>query len=183
MKIVIVAGSNRKEASSTRLAEYIKLIMESKGIQVSFIDLYKTALPFYSPDEINGEHEGLSVMKKAMQQADGIVLSSPEYHGSMTGVLKNALDHVGQDQIGGKAVLSVSSAGGAVGVSTLQHMQATVRNLHGINCPEWISIGGEQRISFMGPLDEGAMNPNLKLRIHKAIDTFLQLATVLGKRE
>lgn len=142
MKIVIIAGSNRKEATSTILAKALQAQMNLGSVETELFNLYETPLPFYSPDEIFNRHEGVRELQRLLMEADGIILTTPEYHGGMSGVLKNALDHMGQMHFSGKPVLSVSSAGGAVGVSSLQQMQATVRNLHGINSPEWISIGG-----------------------------------------
>lgn len=148
MKITMIAGSNQRAATSTRLAEYIKHLATLEGHQVILIDLYQTPLPFYSPDDANAGHEALEKLKEAMLEAEGIVLATPEYHSGISGVLKNALDHLGQDHFNNKVVLSVSSAGGAIAVSSLTQMQTIVRNLHGINCPDWLSIGGDQRKSF-----------------------------------
>jgi azobenzene reductase len=146
MKIAIVSGSNRAASSSKLLAKYAASKLEEKGCEVTFYDLFEKPVPFYFPDERNNINDAnLQLLAKTVSEADGIVLSSPEYHGGPTGVLKNALDHLGFDHFDGKIVLAMSSAGGAVGVSTLQQLQVIVRNVHGINCPEWISIGGDQR--------------------------------------
>ncbi|MCZ8512071.1 NAD(P)H-dependent oxidoreductase [Paenibacillus filicis] len=144
MNIAVIAGSNRKNATSTQLCRYIVKQLEEKGCQTKLFDLYAKPLPFYCPDEEQAD-ENVRALLRTLAEADGIILATSEYHGSITGVLKNALDFAGFDQFDGKIVLSVSSAGGAVGVSSLQHLQTIVRNVHGINCPEWISIGGAQR--------------------------------------
>ncbi|MDQ1909796.1 NADPH-dependent FMN reductase [Paenibacillus sp. GD4] len=171
MNIIILAGSNRKAATSTLLSHYIASQLKEKGVTARVFDLYEKPIPFYSPDTESSD-ANLLEMKEALLRADGIVLATPEYHGSMSGVLKNALDHVGFDYFDGKAVLSVSSAGGAVGVSSLQQLQTIVRNVHGINCPEWISIGGEQR-AFN---DNGEpADAKTKARVEKTITYFVKL--------
>jgi NAD(P)H-dependent FMN reductase len=92
--------------------------------------------------------------------------------------LKNALDFLGFDQFDSKAVLAVSSSGGAVGVSPLTHLQTIVRNLHGVNCPEWISIGGENR----GFTPDGEPeNEKVKERVNKVLAYFVNLALTLRK--
>ncbi|TJY40693.1 NAD(P)H-dependent oxidoreductase [Cohnella pontilimi] len=178
MNIVIIAGSNRKDSTSTRLAEYMGRLIRQQGHQAALFDLHVSPLPFYSPDESYVEHATLQQFKKAMLEADAVILSTPEYHGGMSGVLKNALDHLGQDHFSGKVVLSMSSAGGAVGVSSLQQMQAIVRNLHGINCPDWISIGGSQRRSFESGQDEYE-RPEIDDRLHRVLASFLNLARLV----
>jgi azobenzene reductase len=159
MNIVILAGSNRKEATSTKLCKYIERVLKSHNHHVRFFDLYESPLPLYSPDEdVDGEPQ-LVRMKQWFVEADAIILSTPEYHGGPTGVLKNALDHLGGEHFDGKPVLCCSSSGGAVGVGSLLQLQAIVRNVHGINCPEWISIGGEQR-----KFNDSGEPENLRLR-------------------
>lgn len=184
MNIAIIAGSNRKYSTSTQLTQYLKTLIEQKGHEVKLHDLYQSPLPFYSPDESYSDHEGLKQYKATLIWADAIVLATPEYHGSVSGVLKNALDFVGQDHFRGKPVLSVSSSGGAVGVSSLTQMQAMVRNMHGINCPEWISIGGDQRKSFEPGKDSYEINQGMEDRIHRVLTSFLGLTKLVrGKAE
>ncbi|WNR43545.1 NADPH-dependent FMN reductase [Paenibacillus roseipurpureus] len=176
MKITIIAGSNHGAATSTRLSQYIGHLASLEGHEVTLIDLYRSPLPFYTPEDRDNGHEGLVSFKQAMLAADGIVLATPEYHSGISGVLKNALDHVGQDHFKHKAVLSVSSSGGAVAVSSLTQLQTIVRNLHGINCPEWISIGGDQRKSFQGDSTFEHIQPDVDTRVRRAVRTFLTLA-------
>ncbi|GGD77467.1 NADPH-dependent FMN reductase [Paenibacillus nasutitermitis] len=176
MKVVIIAGSNRKDATSTRLAEHVEDLIRQRGHKVLLFSLYRSPLPFYSPVNSFQDHEGLSELKLAMLEADAVVLASPEYHGSISGVLKNALDHLGQDHFSGKPVLSISSSGGTVGISSLQQLQSIVRNLHGINSPEWLSIGGAQRKWFEMEQGNYEGGQDIDDRIHRVLGAFLQLA-------
>lgn len=175
MKVIAIAGSNRKGSSSTGLAKYIVAALRRQGVQADLFDLYQDPLPFFSPDQLHDDHEGLHRLKRMTAAADGIVLASPEYHGSISGVLKNALDHLSQDYFNGKPVLSVTSSGGPVGVSSLTQMQAIVRNLHGVNCPEWISISGEQSMLFAR--EAAAYMPEHPAldRVHGALHCFLDM--------
>lgn len=171
MHIVCVAGSNRKEATSTKLVRYLAASMEERGHKASVIDLYELPLPHYSPDDAE-IHVNVMHLRESVLTADAIVLATPEYHGSLSGVLKNAMDYLCFDHFNNKVVLSVSSAGGAVGVHSLTHLQTIVRNVHGINCPEWISIGGDAR-----QFTEGGrpVHDHIVERLHKTLDYFLKL--------
>jgi azobenzene reductase len=170
-QITIISGSNRNRATTTQLCAYLGNVLESKDCQVTLLDLYVLPLPLYSPDLVYDD-ANLALLKQSLNQADGIVLATPEYHGGPTGVLKNALDHVGFDQFDGKVVLSVSSTGGAVGVSSLQQLQTIVRNVHGINCPEWISIGGDQR-TFTA--DGEPENQKTRERVLRTVQYFVKM--------
>jgi azobenzene reductase len=182
MRITLITGSNHQAATSTRLTEYIQHLVQSHGHQATLIDLNKTPIPFYSPDDAHGGHEALEFLKRAMHEADSIVLATPEYHSGISGVLKNALDHLGQDHFHNKAVLSVSSSGGAVAVSSLTQLQTIVRNLHGINSPEWISIGGDQRKSFQTGVAYADIHPDVDKRVRRVVNSFLELTNALHVR-
>lgn len=175
MHIAILAGSNRREATSTKLCMYLKQQLELMGCTVTLIDLFRTPLPFYTSDNKTPNDYNLIQMKQIVRQADAVVLSTPDYHGGVSGVLKNALDHLGTEHFDSKAVLSVSSSGGAVGVSPLQQLQVIVRNVHGINCPEWISIGAENR-----QFDEDGAPANVKIK-ERAIKTLHYFVQMAGK--
>ncbi|MFC9706620.1 NADPH-dependent FMN reductase [Paenibacillus sp. NPDC056933] len=171
MKVTLIAGSNRTNASSTNLLRYIESLLEAQNISVQFIDLSELQLPLFSPDNWDF-HPNVKHVLEAIADGDGLILATPEYHGSVSGALKNALDYITGNQVAGKAVLSVSSAGGPLGVSSLSHLQTIVRNLHGINCSQWISIGyGSNTFGPEGaPLDEG-----MRDRIRDAVGSFMDL--------
>lgn len=179
MRIAILAGSNRRESASTRMARYLQTRIRALGHAAELFDLRETPLPLYDPD--SGEQSAaVRELDRLMRKSDAIVLTSPEYHGTISGVLKNALDYLGSEHFDGKAVLSVSAAGGAVGVSSLTHMQAIVRNLHGVNCPDWISIGGDQR--RFGPDGEPA-DERMRLRAGHVLGNFIRLGELLQKEK
>jgi NAD(P)H-dependent FMN reductase len=179
MNVTILAGSNKKASTSTKLCRYLSRLLEEKGCRVTLFDLYERPVPLFTPDDRNPPDENLAVLKQAMLQADAIVLSTPDYHGGISGVLKNAIDHLGFDHFDSKAVLSVASTGGAVGVSPLQQLQVIVRGVHGVNCPEWISIGGDNR---QFDAEGEPVNPMVKERAMRTIAYFVQMANALRNR-
>ncbi|MEK0312664.1 NADPH-dependent FMN reductase [Cohnella sp. 56] len=179
MKIAIIAGSNRQDSNSTRLARYVGALISRQEHQVSVFDPKLTPLPFFSTDEDFAGHEALAAFKQTVLDADAVVLATPEYHGAPSGVLKNALDFLGQSHFEGKAVLSMSSAGGAVGIGSLQQLQSIVRSLHGVNCPEWVSVSGFQRDLPWGDAGDTEASKKVESRIRIAVDAFLGMAARL----
>ncbi|MDO3679348.1 NADPH-dependent FMN reductase [Paenibacillus ehimensis] len=176
MKITLIAGSNREGATSTSLLRSIERLLKDQHLSVTFVDLRELPLPLYSPDA-EALHPNVQRMVEAVADAEGLILATPEYHGSISGVLKNALDYMHAGLVAGKPVLSVSSAGGPMGVSSLLHLQGIVRNLHGVNCPEWISIGASYH-SFDSdghPSDEG-----MRGRVDSAVGKFVDLTRKLA---
>lgn len=175
MNIAIIAGSNRNQSTSTNVLRYMERSLRRRTLSVDFMDLRFARLPYFSPDA-ETVHPDVERLRQIVGNASGIIFGTPEFHGSISGLLKNAIDHLDNDIVSGKPVLGVSAAGGPLGVSSLAHLQAIVRNLHGHFCPEWISVGGDTRhFNENGDLqDEG-----LKQRIEGALDRFVELARVL----
>ncbi|WP_179223732.1 NADPH-dependent FMN reductase [Paenibacillus tyrfis] len=176
MKITMIAGSNREVATSTSLLRSIERLLKAQNISVTLVDLRELPLPLYSPDD-QALHPNVQRLTEAVADAEGLILATPEYHGSISGVLKNALDYMHAGLVAGKPVLSVSSAGGPMGVSSLLHLQGIVRNLHGVNSPEWISIGaGFHSFDSDGhPSDEG-----MRGRVESAVGMFVDLTRKLA---
>ncbi|MBO9598275.1 MAG: NAD(P)H-dependent oxidoreductase, partial [Cohnella sp.] len=72
----------------TILAKAMAKRMEQKHMQSTVFDLAEWQLPLYSPDVDYSNHDGVKRLDRLMLEADGIVLSTPEYHGSISGALK-----------------------------------------------------------------------------------------------
>lgn len=177
--IAVISGSNRRHSASAAACRYLRTLLSEKGRATVFYDLRERPLPFFSPDEPLDGHPDVGGFRRLVQEASGVVLGTPEYHGSVSGLLKNALDHLGETSLAGKVVLSVSASGGPLGTSALAHLQQIVRTVHGVNCPEWVSVGGGNRF---GAGDEPE-NPKTRERVQRACDAFLLMVDAIsGKR-
>lgn len=144
MRVTIVSGSTKAESTVVKLCRYIATCMEAEGHDAQVFDLATMPLPVMCETEKYDDHEHVNNLKAWLDGADGIVLATPEYHGAMSGALKNALDFL-WPQFGGKPVTVASVAGGAVGVSSMLMLQTIMRQVHAINSPEWISLCGTDR--------------------------------------
>jgi len=115
--MLILDGS---PASPSRVAKLLSTIAEQAEVQscsISVVELATFGLPFNDPTyHLNpGEHPNEVVRKfvEAVQAADIVVLGTPLYHGSYSGLLKSALDHLKDDAFAGKAVGLVSNSNNA----------------------------------------------------------------------
>ena len=80
-------------------------------------------------------------MRRALRHADGILIGTPEYHGSFSGVLKNAIDHMGFAEFEGKMVGLIGVSGGRMGATiALNSLHTIARALHAWVVPEQASI-------------------------------------------
>jgi NAD(P)H-dependent FMN reductase len=88
---LVLVGSLRRESVNRQLAE---LAVESAPEGVTLIPFNRLGeLPFYNED-IDGDDvpEPVKALRQAAAEADGALVVTPEYNGSIPGVLKNAID-------------------------------------------------------------------------------------------
>lgn len=94
VKLIAFSGSTRKDSHNKRVVEIAAEGARAAGADVDLIDLKDFDLPFYDADleEAHGLPPGPQKLKDLFLSADGFLIASPEYNGSMPGFLKNAID-------------------------------------------------------------------------------------------
>ena len=90
VKILLLYGSLRKTSYSRLVAEEAARILDRLGAEVKFYD--PTGLPLV--DEVNGDHPKVKELHDMVKWCEGMVWSSPERHGAMTGVMKTQIDWI-----------------------------------------------------------------------------------------
>lgn len=150
--VTILCGSLRGEASYTYRALRIAAAeMEVAGATVDLVDLGPLDLPFCEGPDDTPDHPGTIALKDRAKRADALLLGSPEYHNSFSGVLKNALDLLGSDELRGKLFGLLGVGGGEMGaINTLGHLRYVVRGVGGWSLPVQISISHAYK-AFDGP--------------------------------
>lgn len=95
MKIAILLGSVRTGRKTHNIAYYVEKKLQERGIETQMMDLGMHPLPLMDEryGRTNAPSPEIAEMGLQLKEADGMLLVSPEYHGSFTGVLKNALDY------------------------------------------------------------------------------------------
>lgn len=146
-KILAFAGSLRKDSYNKKLALVAAKAAEDAGAAVTYIDLADYPMPIFNEDDEAeaGMPEQAKAFKKLLIQHDGFVIACPEYNGSVTAVLKNAIDWASRREaeedallaFSGKTVsLMAASPGGLGGLRGLVHARAIFNNLGCLVLPE-----------------------------------------------
>ena len=126
--VVAVCGS-RREGSHTRKALKEALAgVEAAGGTTELLDLAELDLPPLDPD-VDGAGDG-DVVRRTIREADAVILGTPMYHGSYSGVLKNALDYCGFDEFENTTVGLLVVSGGPFPTPALTHLRDVCRSLH-----------------------------------------------------
>ncbi|AFK20556.2 NADPH-dependent oxidoreductase [Haloferax mediterranei ATCC 33500] len=136
--IVALCGSLR-DGSYTRLAlEHALAGASEAGGTTELVDLRELDLPTLNPDY--DEQGDSAELTRIIDEADAVILGTPVYHGSYSGVLKNALDHCGFDEFGDKTVGLLAVAGGSFPVTALEHLRSVCRALNAWVLPHQAAI-------------------------------------------
>jgi NAD(P)H-dependent FMN reductase len=163
--VVGICGSLRR-GSYTRMAVQIALQgAHEVGAQTHLIDLKEYQLVSCDGKEDESTYPAdVFRLRSEVSHAQGIILGTPEYHGSFSGVLKNALDLMGFDEIEGKMIGLVGVSGGALGaVNALNSLRTVGRALHAWVVPEQASIPEAYKIfDQSGTVHDHALEQRLK---------------------
>lgn len=94
VRVLLFAASLRKESLNVRLANVARRILEERGVEIDYATMSDFDCPSYDGDEeaAHGLPDGAQRFHDHILGADAFIIAAPEYNGSMSGVLKNAID-------------------------------------------------------------------------------------------
>ncbi len=137
-----ICGSLRGPQSYTRkLLGRVMVEIAAQGATTDFLDLAALPLPLCQAPDDRPDHPQTQELHRRVETAQGLVLATPEYHNSYSGVLKNALDLLSNEELGGKVFGLIGISGGDMGaVNALSHLRTVVRGVGGHCIPQQVSL-------------------------------------------
>ena len=140
--IVGIGGTTRADSGSEYALRIAMGVAEREGARVRlFGGAELSQLPIYDQDDEGGGSCRRELVE-AVRGCDGLIISSPGYHGSISGLIKNALDgledlrHDARPYLDGRAIgLIVTADGWQAGGTTLSALRAIVHALRGWPTP------------------------------------------------
>lgn len=135
-----VAGSIRQGSYSTRSLKIALEYAKKQGAEVRLLDLNTVVLPLYDPSAPASKE--VEHTTEDIAWADAFILASPDYHGSMSGALKNFLDYFYEEYAG--KVFGYIVASHEKGLTVMEQMRTAVRQCYGWSMPYGVSINGPQ---------------------------------------
>ena len=159
---ILGVGSSMRQGSYSTLAVKIVLEIAAKkyGAEARLLDLRQTTLPLYNPADQLPQSNDMQKVIESVNWADAFVLASPDYHGSMSGTMKNFLDYFWEEFAGKTfAYLCTSHEKGLI---VMDQMRTAVRQCYGWSMPYGVSINGKQDFNDKGEI----INDKLDERLH-----------------
>lgn len=186
-RVVAVSGSLR-DGSYTRTSLWYALAeaaTTSPDVETELLDLRRYDLPPLDPD-VDGQGDAESFVR-AVERADSVLLGTPVYHGSFTGVVKNALDHCGFDEFESTTVGLLAVAGGSFPVTALDHLRSVCRALNAWVLPHQVAVprasgaieaAGSGVDTAVGTLDRAFVDDGLEDRVRTLGRRAVEYATI-----
>jgi len=147
VRLLALAGSTRRDSFNKKLVRIAAVGARKAGAEVTEIDLAGLPMPLFDQDleAQEGMPENAVTFKRRLIDHDGFIIATPEYNGSITAVLKNALDWASRRTEGEKrsvafagktAVLMAAAPGRLGGMQGLVHVRAILGYLKVLVLPE-----------------------------------------------
>jgi FMN reductase len=150
--IVAVGGTLRAGSSTEKAMRHVLEAVERAGARTKLISGAALELPMYQPENPDRTDAARDLVAQ-LALADGIILGSPGYHGSISGLIKNALDYAedlrndARPYFSGRAVGCIATAGGWPGaVNTLGALRDIVHSLRGWPTPLGAAINTAEKV-------------------------------------
>jgi chromate reductase len=176
--ILSFAGSLRKGSYNRSLLRAASELAPPE-VEIEIYDL--EGLPLYNQDLENAPSAKVKEFKEKLRSADAILIATPEYNYSISGILKNALDIAsrpyGDNSLNGKPLGIIGASVGMMGTVRAQsHLRqfCTVLNMHPMNNPEILVSAAKDKFDNYGKLTD----QETKDRIRK----FLEALVIWTKR-
>lgn len=161
--VVGIGGSIRADSQSERALRITLDAAEQAGAKTTMISGTQLLLPFYDPSLPDRPAEAIRLVEE-LRSADGVLLVSPGYHGTVSGLVKNALDYVEdlrddeRPYLDGRAVGCVAAARGwQASVTTLTALRSIVHALRGWPTPLGAAVNSAD-VTFD---DDGCSDPKV----------------------
>jgi FMN reductase len=159
--IVGIGGTLRSASSSEAALRTALEAAENAGAETLCLTAADLNLPHYEPPRGPRPPEQ-QILVDAFRRADGLILSSPGYHGAVSGLIKNALDYA-EDTVSDERVYISDipvgciavAYGSQAAVSTLQNLRTIVHALRGIPTPYGSAVVAGPRMFERGRCIDG----------------------------
>lgn len=135
-RILGVVGSLKAQSVSRFAVRHVLDAAKRLDAEVDFIDLKTHPLPIFDPD--HRQSPQLEKILKQVNWANAYVLGTPDYHGGMSGAMKNFLDYFWKEFAG--KLFGYVCASHEKGLTVMDQMRTTVRQCYGWSLPYGVSL-------------------------------------------
>lgn len=164
LKVLAVVGSLQRSSVTRTVIQHVAERLRAEGCAVDILDFLQEPLALYNPDTAH-ELPGYSALQRRVDQADVIVLGTPDYHGSLSGAMKNFLDHFWHEFAGKLFATIVASH--EKGLTVTDQLRTVARQCYAWTLPYGISFAEEMDVKE-GRIVSDSLKSRLEILIRDA---------------
>ena len=178
LNVLVVAASLRAESLNARLAALAAGVARASGAAVDHASMREFEVPSYDGDveHADGIPKGAGEFQRRLAACDALIVSSPEYNGSMPGFFKNLIDWTSRfrpQPFDGKQGLLMSASPSMIGGNRgLWALRVPFEHLGARIYPDMFSLAQAHKALAGGEIADAA----LRARFEKNVQAFLSLA-------
>ena len=178
LRIMGICGTYGLDSANGRMLEIMFEHCRELGAECITWNNAESPLPLVgaggSWDDVN-----VKAFQELASSSDAFVLSSPEYHGPMSGVMKNSLDWLYSKHTSGKPFSLMCTLGGQASNNTLNHMRIAARWIHGWVTPEQVAV---PNIKEAFDEDGNILDDNISARVEGMAKSLVDITGYLKSR-
>jgi FMN reductase len=140
LNVLAVVGSLQADSVTRVVVHHVAAQLRTAGCAVDVLDFLKEPLALYNPDTAH-ELPGYAELQERVDRADVIILGTPDYHGSLSGAMKNFLDHFWHEFAGKLFVTIVASH--EKGLTVTDQLRTVARQCYAWTLPYGVSFTEE----------------------------------------
>ena len=161
LSVLAVVGSLQRDSVTRVVIRHVAQQLEATGCAVDVLDFDKVPLGLYNPDTAHGL-PGYAELQARVHQADVIVLGSPDYHGGMSGAMKNFLDHFWHEFAGKLFATIVASH--EKGLTVMDQLRTVARQCYAWTLPYGVSLSEDIDVKD-GQITSDALKQRLEMLV------------------
>ena len=164
LNILAVVGSLQRESVTRAVIGHVAERLRAEGCAVDVLDFENEPLALYNPDTAY-DLTGYAELKARVERADVVILGTPDYHGSVSGAMKNFLDHFWHEFAGKLFATIVASH--EKGLTVTDQLRTVARQCYAWTLPYGVSFMEEVDVKE-GQIVSEALKQRLEMMMRDA---------------
>src|SRR5213596_1705760 len=174
LAVLAVSGSLHRDSVTRAVIGHVAERLRAEGCAVDVLDFEKEPLALYNPDTAY-DLPGYAELKARVERADVVVLGTPDYHGSVSGAMKNFLDHFWHEFAGKLFATIVASH--EKGLTVTDQLRTVARQCYAWSLPYGLSFADKVDVA-----DQEIVDKKFKSRLEMMVHDVHVYGEVLAKQ-
>ena len=174
LNVLAVVGSLQRESVTRVVVRHVAQRLQAAGCADDVLDFERESLALYNPDTAH-DSPGYAELQARVHQADVIILGTPDYHGGISGAMKNFLDHFWHEFAGKLFATIVASH--EKGLTVTDQLRTVARQ-----CYAWTLLYGVSLMEDIDVKDGQIASDALKQRLEMLVRDLRVYGEVIARQ-